>query len=173
MANTRRLFSLAVVLSLLLLTPLHAVDFIRGDANSDGKVSVADAHYIASYVFRGGERPECLESADSNADGTINLSDALRLLFFLVLDANAPPAPYPNPGPGANAGGHDCASYGGGMPGQDPIARINVRDAVIAGGDEPHGTITLEVSNSVPIGGYSGRIQVEENVIGCVSSTIR
>lgn len=168
---SEKVSALAVISSALFMsTSLRAVDFIRGDSNSDGKVSVADAKYIANYVFRGGERPECLESADVNVDGSINLSDVLRLLLFLVLDGEPPAAPYPNPGPGTGAAGLDCASYGGGARGQDPIARINVRDAVIAGGEEQRGTITFEVSNSVPIGGYSGKIEVQDSVLGWVST---
>src|SRR5262245_181999 len=171
MRNTEAFFCFAIV-SAAVSTPLDAVDFIRGDANSDGKVSVGDAYYITSYVFRGGDAPECLESADVNPDGTINLSDAARLLLFLVLDREPPAAPYPNPGPGTNAGGLDCASYGAGTPGQDPMARIQVGDAVIAGGEEPRGTITLEITNSVPIGGYSGKIRVEDGVIGRISTSL-
>ena len=57
-----------IVLALALLIPAAACagDFIRGDANGDGAVSVADVQSILNYVYRG-DGTGCLEALDVNA----------------------------------------------------------------------------------------------------------
>ncbi|MGH9363489.1 MAG: hypothetical protein ACRD2T_16385, partial [Thermoanaerobaculia bacterium] len=35
--------------------PSKALDFLRGDANGDGAVTLADAHKVLAFLFRDGE----------------------------------------------------------------------------------------------------------------------
>ena len=72
--------------------------FIRGDSNRDEKVDIADAVRILSYLFKGGERPPCLDSSDANDDGQINIADPIAILFHLFGGGPALPAPFPQPG---------------------------------------------------------------------------
>ena len=45
---------------------------IRGDANRDGRVSIADAANILLYLCLAGPPPACQEAADTNTDGTVS-----------------------------------------------------------------------------------------------------
>ena len=48
---------------------------------------------MLSWLFLGGAAPGCVAAADSNADGTINISDPTHALNYLFLGGDAPPAP--------------------------------------------------------------------------------
>lgn len=73
-------------------------EFIRGDANDDGKVDVSDSIYSLMYLFGGGDAPPCLAAADSNDDAQVDISDPIFTLGFLFHGTAAPPAPYPGAG---------------------------------------------------------------------------
>lgn len=69
--------------------------FIRGDANSDGMVNVADPVAVLFAVYLGiGE--VCAEAGNSNDDARLDLTDAIFTLEGLFVR----PAPLPPPGPG-------------------------------------------------------------------------
>ncbi len=57
--------------------------FIRGDANADGNINIADAVFILAYLFASGQPPACMDSADANDDGSFNISDAVTVLNYL------------------------------------------------------------------------------------------
>ena len=69
----RRRKSWALIFSLTLLVTSVAsglpADFIRGDANEDGKVTIADARVIFGYLFLGNGATQCLKALDANDDG--------------------------------------------------------------------------------------------------------
>ncbi len=65
------------------LTVNQGIAFIRGDANGDSKVTVADVVYMINYLLKGGPTPVPLEKADTNCDGTVNVSDAVYLINYL------------------------------------------------------------------------------------------
>ncbi len=94
---------------------LNPVDdrFRRGDVDDNGAVQLTDAVGILNFLFTGGEKPTCMETADANDDGAVQLTDVVRVLTFLF---SGGPAPAP---PGPEACGADpadspdlgCASY--------------------------------------------------------------
>jgi len=59
------------------------MDFLRGDANDDGLINIADAVYILIYLFANGNEPSCPDSADVNDDGRLDLGDSIELLGYL------------------------------------------------------------------------------------------
>ncbi len=71
------------------------VAFIRGDANSDGAVDLADAISILQYLFAGGPGP-CLAAQDTNGSGGIDIADAIFLLEYLFVNGAVPPLPGPD-----------------------------------------------------------------------------
>jgi hypothetical protein len=71
--------------------------FVRGDANEDGVVDVADPVYTLSFLFSSGPGI-CLDAMDANDDGLVNIADAVYKLSFLFSGGPAPPAPYPGMG---------------------------------------------------------------------------
>ncbi len=74
--------------------PLHE-HFLRGDANQDGAVQVADPIYILAYLFTPGSDPiTCLDSGDVNDDEAVDLSDAVYSLTYQFGSGPTPPAPF-------------------------------------------------------------------------------
>ncbi|MEE9443014.1 MAG: Ig-like domain-containing protein, partial [candidate division Zixibacteria bacterium] len=61
--------------------------FLRGDANNDATVNIADAIFIVNFVFKQGDPPIVMEAADVNNDGIdgprVNVGDALYLVNFI------------------------------------------------------------------------------------------
>jgi uncharacterized delta-60 repeat protein len=66
------------------------VQFLRGDANKDSKVSLADIVYLINYLFKFGPAPEPIQSGDANCDGKVSLSDIVYLINYLFKFGPAP-----------------------------------------------------------------------------------
>ena len=69
--------------------------FVRGDCNRDDGVDVSDAMTLLRTLFEGELAPGCLDACDSNDDGFLDTSDAVRLLLFLFAEGAPLPLPYP------------------------------------------------------------------------------
>lgn len=71
--------------------------FIRGDANGDGGLNIADAVGVIYYLFGQGC---CLDpdAMDVDDGGSVDLGDAISLLNYLFQDGEPPRAPHPRPG---------------------------------------------------------------------------
>jgi hypothetical protein len=61
-----------------------------GDANHDGNVTIGDAVFIVSYVFRGGPAPVVFDAADCNCDGKVNVGDAVFLVSYIFRSGPEP-----------------------------------------------------------------------------------
>ena len=72
--------------------------FIRGDANGDGLLNLADAIRTLGVLFTGDEPLDCEDAADTNDDGQLNIADPIQLLSYLFNGGSAPFAPFPVPG---------------------------------------------------------------------------
>jgi len=83
--------------------------FIRGDANDDRKVNVADCVWILGGIFLGGPPSSCPAAADANADEIIDLSDAVFILRHQFEGGSPPPAPYPECGR-VESSNEDCGA---------------------------------------------------------------
>jgi hypothetical protein len=60
------------------------IQFLRGDANGDKKVSVSDVVYLINYLFKGGPAPlPAPIVGDSNCDGKVTVSDVVYLINYL------------------------------------------------------------------------------------------
>ena len=59
------------------------VQFFRGDANRDNKVTVSDVIYEINYLFKGGPLPDPLKSGDANCDGKVTVADVVYLINYL------------------------------------------------------------------------------------------
>ncbi len=67
--------------------------FIRGDANGDLAVDIADAQDTLYYLFLGSFKPACMDAADANDDGDVDISDPIFTLKFLFLGGIPLPSP--------------------------------------------------------------------------------
>ena len=72
--------------------------FVRGDANADGMIDLADSIFVLSFLFQGNDRPSCLDAADSDDTGDLNLTDGVYLLNWLFQGEAAPMPPTPSGG---------------------------------------------------------------------------
>ncbi|HQF64331.1 MAG TPA: dockerin type I repeat-containing protein [Planctomycetota bacterium] len=92
-----------------------AADFIRGDANQDGKVNVADAVAILRALFGGGTKlamiEACPASADVNDDGRLTVSDATYELAYLFRAGPPIPAPFGACGPAPEGSALGCERF--------------------------------------------------------------
>jgi len=68
--------------------------FVRGNANDDGKVNIADPIWIINELVRKGPKTKCQDAADANDDGQMDLSDAMYLIQWRFLAGPAPSAPF-------------------------------------------------------------------------------
>ena len=55
----------------------------RGDANSDGKITVSDVVYLVNYLFKGGPPPAVFLAGDANCDTKVTVSDVVYLVNYL------------------------------------------------------------------------------------------
>ncbi|MFQ5654195.1 MAG: hypothetical protein ACE5GW_05650 [Planctomycetota bacterium] len=81
--------------------------FIRGDANDSGAIDIADGIFILSYLFLG-MPAGCREALDGNSDLTVNIADALFVLFFVNGLGPPPGAPFPGCGVASAGGSLGC-----------------------------------------------------------------
>jgi len=86
--------------------------FVRGDANSDGRLTVSDAVTMLRYLFGPGEaEPLCADAFDANDDGRLNIADPLALLGAVFTGAGPLPAPSPGCGPDPTPDALSCGSF--------------------------------------------------------------
>ncbi len=64
---------------------------MRGDADSDGSLNIADAVYLINYIFKGGPGPKTIYQGDANGDGSINIADAVYLINYIFKGGPPPP----------------------------------------------------------------------------------
>lgn len=84
------------------------IPFLRGDANVDGRVDLADGIWLLQHLFLGGPGGECAAARDTNADGAVDLADAAQIISYRLLDGGPPRFPYPYCGISAQG---QCDSY--------------------------------------------------------------
>lgn len=75
-----------------------SIIFMRGDANLDRKVNIADAIATLGYLFRAGPSLSCPDAADANDDGVLDIADPIVILYTLFGNASTIAAPYPSIG---------------------------------------------------------------------------
>lgn len=68
-----------------------AVEFLRGDANSDGGLDMSDIMYIINDLFKSGPAPASYDAADVNFDETYNILDAEFLIRYFYKQGPPPP----------------------------------------------------------------------------------
>jgi hypothetical protein len=99
-AGMRHLF-LALVFSSLTVVPIApagAAEFLRGDANSDGKFDISDPISTLLCLFSGTACSPCGDAADVQDDGRVDIADSIFGLNHLFAAGTGPRPPYPLPG---------------------------------------------------------------------------
>ena len=85
------------------------MQFIRGDANADGTINIADPVKALSYIFSGDTVP-CLVACDANDDGGVDVADPIRMLDY-IFGSSTIPAPTLECGVDPTADDLGCDSY--------------------------------------------------------------
>ena len=81
------------------LDPMCESQFVRGDANRDGRIDLTDAVVILDFLFLGNTSMlDCQKSADADDNAVVNVSDGIYLLGFQFLGGPPPPPPFPDCG---------------------------------------------------------------------------
>ncbi len=119
----------------------QTTDFIRGDCDGDGYLTIADSIFMANIGFVGGIQPPC-RAACNNVDGStgIGLVDLLGLANFLFIPQSPPPpAPYPDCGRDSFVTQLPCDFYDctpSVLPAPDPAYVLSLSSAVAVSGEE-------------------------------------
>jgi hypothetical protein len=161
--------------------PRPVVSFVRGDANSDGLLSTADILAIQSWLFREGNHPQCLDSADVDDDGEVGNIDQAAIAFYLFgmqfgtnngpFDGGEqPPAPFPAPGPDPTHAGEasylSCDAYTV-TPGAVTEDVIRLGDVEALPGGEAF--IPVYLTNAVPVEAVQLVVQYDPGVLRIAS----
>ncbi len=85
--------------------------FIRGDANTDDNIDIADAIFILSYLFSDGAPAGCMDSADTNDDGSVDVSDVVCILVYLFAGGDPLSEPFQACGGDPTPDNLNCLSY--------------------------------------------------------------
>jgi hypothetical protein len=73
-----------------LSVPVTAGQYLCGDADGSGNVSIGDAVMIVNYIFGGGPAPNPLVAADADCSGGVSIGDAVYLINFIFGGGPAP-----------------------------------------------------------------------------------
>jgi hypothetical protein len=58
-------------------------DFMCGDADGDGSVTIADVVFLIDYIFRGGAAPQPVAAGDADCSGSINIADCVYMINYI------------------------------------------------------------------------------------------
>ncbi|MEM7165544.1 MAG: dockerin type I domain-containing protein [Planctomycetota bacterium] len=72
--------------------------FVRGDANEDLTVNIADAISMLGILFGGEASPTFETALDANSDTQFNIADPVFMLSYLFSAGSQPAAPFPTAG---------------------------------------------------------------------------
>ncbi len=125
-------------------------EFIRGDANADGSISIADAAYLGAYLFAGGPIPPCLCAADANVDGVLDIADEVMILSHASLVPGTLTIPTVEEVPAVCSDYLSCAEPLVAPPSVDTGAALYLDDAYGGG---------AEVAVPLRVAGVSGELR--------------
>ena len=100
-------------------------EFVRGDANTDDTINIADGIASLEYLFAGNVQ-YCADAMDIDDDGAVNIADPIALFAYLF-SAGPPPAAPQVCGPDPTPDNLDCDSYAPCNAG-DAIAGLNAQE---------------------------------------------
>ena len=69
--------------------------FVRGDADANGSIQITDGVVVLGGLFLGRTIP-CRKAADTDDDGYLCLTDAIRIFVYLFQSGEVPPPPGPS-----------------------------------------------------------------------------
>ncbi len=94
------------------LNPVVTIDWLRGDANGDSQVNVADAIWIISELFVSGPASSCAIARDANGDSKYDIADPTYIVQYRFISGPMPSAPFPDCGQVDGQTPEDCSASG-------------------------------------------------------------
>ncbi len=73
-----------------LVAPCCNHDGLRGDADDNNQINVADLTFLVNYIFKGGDIVDCYEEGDVNADGNILINDLVLMVNYVFKGGISP-----------------------------------------------------------------------------------
>lgn len=58
-------------------------DYVAGDVDGNGTVTISDVVFLINYIFAGTQAPPNPSAADTDCSGMISISDAVYLISFI------------------------------------------------------------------------------------------
>ena len=83
-AETTATIALAEVQDMYFSNEAGGSDFIRGDVNGDGSVTIGDVTALISYLLSSDATGINVEAANCNQDNSVSISDVTALISFLL-----------------------------------------------------------------------------------------
>jgi len=83
--------------------------FVRGDVNIDEAVDLGDVGLSLAWLFASGAPLPCLDAADADDSGAIDIADPIRVLSFLFEGGAPPPPPTVEAAPDPTTDALPCA----------------------------------------------------------------
>ncbi len=155
LAGQLRKWSAGVWLGVLLLFspfPASAFEepkFRRGDVDANLALNLSDALTILGHLFLSDPpKLDCDDAADANDDGTVNLVDAVALLFYLFDGGEPPPEPFSSCGTDPTEDSLGCSNFWYCATGV-LVNSIGIRMIPIAAGEFLMGSPESELGRSV------------------------
>lgn len=69
---------------------IEVTEFLPGDANNDGKISIGDVTFLIARIFSGGPAPVYPAAADADASCTVGIGDVTFLIARIFTGGEAP-----------------------------------------------------------------------------------
>ncbi len=91
--------------------PTVTMQFVRGDANIDNNLDIADAVFTLRYLFADGPALLCMDAADADDDGALDIADAIAVLSHLFARSGDLPQPFGVCGVDPTADELGCSSF--------------------------------------------------------------
>lgn len=82
-----------ITLFLMLVVSTTFAQTVRGDANGDEQVNIADVTILIDYLLSGDASAVNLENADCNLDSSVTIADVTALIDYLLIGSWEPYAP--------------------------------------------------------------------------------
>jgi len=76
--------------TLITVAKSFETEYMLGDTDGDGEITISDVIYLIDYLFKGGTAPDPLYVGDTNCDGQVTVSDIVYLINYLFKGGPAP-----------------------------------------------------------------------------------
>jgi hypothetical protein len=136
-------------------------EFLRGDFNADGQVSLSDVIAIRRWLFSGKGAPSCKDAGDADDDESLNITDMVAILRPTLMQpdwSELLPAPAAVPGPDPTYSGDEpdarpigCRAYDVAPPGQ---GNASITFGAVVGSPGEEVEIPVLLTSDAPVEGF-------------------